>query len=168
MPTCPHFHCWILTQAYILKLLNSPSPFLNCPLQSSIYLFMTALGLHCLIRPFSSCAEWGLFSSYGAWASHCGGFCGGGAWALGQAGFSRCGSWAYLPCSTRNLPRPGIEPVSLALASKFFTTRPSGKYLCILFVPLSWDIDGETVETVSDFYFLGLQNHCRWWLQPWN
>ena len=25
----------------------------------------------------------------------------------------------------------------------------------------SWQIDGETVETVSDFIF-GLQNHCRW------
>ena len=31
----------------------------------------------------------------------------------------------------------------------------------------SWQIDGETVETVAD-YFLGHQNHCRWWLQPWN
>ena len=31
----------------------------------------------------------------------------------------------------------------------------------------SWQIGGETVETVTD-YFLGLQNHCRWWLQPWN
>ena len=31
----------------------------------------------------------------------------------------------------------------------------------------SWQIDGETVETVTD-YFFGLQNHCRWWLQPWN
>ena len=31
----------------------------------------------------------------------------------------------------------------------------------------SWEIDGETMETVKD-YFLGLQNHCRWWLQPWN
>ena len=29
----------------------------------------------------------------------------------------------------------------------------------------SWEIDG---ETVSDFYFGGLQNHYRWWLQPWN
>ena len=28
-------------------------------------------------------------------------------------------------------------------------------------------IDGETVENTRD-YFLGLQNHCRWWLQPWN
>ena len=26
----------------------------------------------------------------------------------------------------------------------------------------SWQIDGETVETVSDFIFRGLQNHCRW------
>ena len=26
----------------------------------------------------------------------------------------------------------------------------------------SWEIDGETVETVSDFMFFGLQNHCRW------
>ena len=26
----------------------------------------------------------------------------------------------------------------------------------------SWEIDGETVGTVSDFYFWGLQNHCRW------
>ena len=25
-----------------------------------------------------------------------------------------------------------------------------------------WEIDGETVETVTDFVFLGLQNHCRW------
>ena len=30
----------------------------------------------------------------------------------------------------------------------------------------SWEIDGETVETGSDFIFGGLQNHCRWQLQP--
>ena len=30
---------------------------------------------------------------------------------------------------------------------------------------ISWQIDG---KTVADFIFLGLQNHCRWWLQPWN
>ena len=28
----------------------------------------------------------------------------------------------------------------------------------------SWEIDGETMKD----YFLGLQNQCRWWLQPWN
>ena len=26
----------------------------------------------------------------------------------------------------------------------------------------SWEIDGETVETVSDFILGGFQNHCRW------
>ena len=31
----------------------------------------------------------------------------------------------------------------------------------------SWQIDRETVESVR-LYFGGLQNHCRWWLQPWN
>ena len=32
----------------------------------------------------------------------------------------------------------------------------------------SWQIDGETMETVTDFILGGSQNHCRWWLQPWN
>ena len=33
-------------------------------------------------------------------------------------------------------------------------------------VPItSWEIGG---ETVADFIFGGLQNHWRWWLQPWN
>ena len=26
----------------------------------------------------------------------------------------------------------------------------------------SWEIDREAVETVADFIFRGLQNHCRW------
>ena len=26
----------------------------------------------------------------------------------------------------------------------------------------SWQIDGVTMETVTDFIFWGLQNHCRW------
>ena len=31
----------------------------------------------------------------------------------------------------------------------------------------SWQIDRETMETMTEFIFLA-QNHCRWWLQPWN
>ena len=31
----------------------------------------------------------------------------------------------------------------------------------------SWQIDRETMKTVTD-YFLRLQIHCGWWLQPWN
>ena len=30
----------------------------------------------------------------------------------------------------------------------------------------SWQIDGEIMETVTLLF--GLQNHCTWWLQPWN
>ena len=30
---------------------------------------------------------------------------------------------------------------------------------------ISWQVDG---EKVTDFYFGGLQNHCKWWWQPWN
>ena len=32
----------------------------------------------------------------------------------------------------------------------------------------SRQIDGETMETATDFILQGLQNHCRWWLQSWN
>ena len=33
----------------------------------------------------------------------------------------------------------------------------------------SWEIDGETVETVWDFIFLGSKiTMISWWLQPWN
>ena len=32
---------------------------------------------------------------------------------------------------------------------------------------ISWQIDGETMKS-GRIYFLGLQNHCRWWLQTWN
>ena len=27
---------------------------------------------------------------------------------------------------------------------------------------ISWQIDGETVETMADFFFSGPPNHCRW------
>ena len=31
-----------------------------------------------------------------------------------------------------------------------------------------WQIDGWTMDTVRGFIFGGLQNHCRWWMKPWN
>ena len=31
-----------------------------------------------------------------------------------------------------------------------------------------WQVNGETMKTVKHFILGGLQNHCRWWLQPWN
>ena len=32
----------------------------------------------------------------------------------------------------------------------------------------SWQSKEEKVEVVTDFLFLNLKNHYRWWLQPWN
>ena len=32
----------------------------------------------------------------------------------------------------------------------------------------SWQINKETMGTVTDFILGGLQNHCWWWLQPWH
>ena len=32
----------------------------------------------------------------------------------------------------------------------------------------SWQIDGENSGNSDRLYFGGLQNHCRWWWQPWN
>ena len=47
------------------------------------------------------------------------------------------------------------EKVGLKLNTQKTKIRASGSIT-------SWQIDGETVETVTDFYFLGLQNLCRW------
>ena len=55
----------------------------------------------------------------GAWASV--------VWFLGCGDrLSSCGAWASCP-TTWNLPRPGIQPVSPALADGFLTTGPPGK-----------------------------------------
>ena len=37
------------------------------------------------------------------------------------------------------------------------------KTMIMAFGPITpWQVDGETVETVADFIWGGLQNHCRW------
>ena len=54
-------------------------------------------------------------------------------WLWGK-GFSSCGMWAYLPAGMWDLPGQGIEPVSLALAGGFFTTRPLGKSRFVYFI----------------------------------
>ena len=74
-------------------------------------------------------------------ASHCSGFPFCEAQALGHTGFSSFGSealecrlsssaaGAYLLHGMWDLPRPGLEPLSLALTGGFFTTEPPGKPL---------------------------------------
>ena len=47
------------------------------------------------------------------------------------------------------------EKAGLKLNIQKMKTMASGPFT-------SWEIDGETMETVSDFILGGLQNHCRW------
>ena len=50
--------------------------------------------------------------------------------------------------------REESEKVGLKLNIQKMKIMPSGPIT-------SWQIDGETVETVTDYFFV-LQNHCRW------
>ena len=62
-------------------------------------------------------------------------------------GFSRQGYWSALPFpSPGDLPDPGVEPASPALASRFFTTERPGKpqkntYIIILFLEKLWSLE---------------------------
>ena len=110
-----------------------------------IYLFLAALGLRCCARAFSSCGERGLLfvavrGLLVAVASRCR------AQALGASAsvvaarglsccgaravehrLSSCGAQASLLHGMWDLPGPGLEPVSPALAGRFLTTVPPGK-----------------------------------------
>ena len=61
----------------------------------------------------------------GAWASEvvARGLSSCGSRALGHR-LSSCGTWAWLISGVWGLPGPGIDPVSPALAGRFFTTEP--------------------------------------------
>ena len=92
---------------------------------------------------------------FSAWASHCGGFSCCGAWALGAGasvvvarGLSSCGSRASLLRGMWDLPGPGLEPVSPALAGGFLTTAPPGK-------------------SQEHFLIAALPAACHWHLARW-
>ena len=51
--------------------------------------------------------------------------------------------------------REESEKVGLKLSIQTTKTMASGPIT-------SWQIDGEPVETVTDFIFVVLQNHCKW------
>ena len=91
-----------------------------------IYLFLAALGLRFCARAFSSCSEWGplfiavrgpLTVAAPLVEEH----------RLQMRRLSSCGSWAQLLRGMWDLPGPGLEPVSPALAGRFSTTAPRGK-----------------------------------------
>ena len=91
-----------------------------------IYLFLAVLGLRFCARAFSSCGKWGplliavrgpLTIAASLVAEH----------RLQTHRLSNCGSRAQLLRGMWDPPRPGLEPVSPALADRFSTTVPPGK-----------------------------------------
>ena len=87
---------------------------------------MAVLGLRFCTRAFSHCGKWGplfitvrgpLIIAASLFAEH----------RLQTRKLSSCGSRAQLLRSMWDLPRPGLEPVSPALAGRFSTTVPPGK-----------------------------------------
>ena len=93
---------------------------------------MAVLGLCFCVRAFSSCGKWGTFfiAVHGPLsiaaslvAEH----------RLQTHRLSNCGSRAQSLRGMWDLPRPGLEPVSPALAGRFSTTVPPGKPLAINF-----------------------------------
>ena len=100
---------------------------------------LSVLGLCCCEQAFSSCGKQELLPSYGVWASNCCDFSCCRTWALRHAGFI-CGTRAQelrhmglVAHGMWNLHRPGIEPMSLALAGGFLVTGPPGKSKVSLF-----------------------------------
>ena len=110
-----------------------------------MYLFLAVLGLRFCARAFSSCGKRGpllmavrgpLTIAASPVAEH----------RLQTRRLSSCGSRAQLLRGTWDLPRPGLEFVSPALAGRFSTTVPPGKPQTIFKVFLyPWDY------TVYDF-----------------
>ena len=93
---------------------------------------MAVLGFHFCVRAFSSCGKRGplfiavhgpLTIAASLVAEH----------RLQTRRLSNCGSRAQLLCGMWDLPRPGLEPMSPALAGRFPATAPPGKPLFLLF-----------------------------------
>ena len=87
---------------------------------------MAVLGLHFCARAFSSCGKQGplfitvhgpLTIAASLVVEH----------RLQTRRLSNCGSLAQLVCGMWDLPGPGLEPVSPALAGRLSTTAPPGK-----------------------------------------
>ena len=105
-----------------------------------IFLFMAVLGLRFYARAFSNCSKWGplfiavrgpLTIAASLAAEH----------RLQTCRLSNCGSRAQLLRGMWDPPRPGLEPVSPALAGRFSTTAPPGKpplHFILIFVLLEF------------------------------
>ena len=102
------------------------------------WVFITVRGLSLLVASGGYSSLW--CAGFSLWwllllrstGSRYAGFSSCGTWAL-EHRLSSCGSWAYLLHGMWDLPGPGHEPVSPALAGGFLTTAPPGKSVKIKF-----------------------------------
>ena len=109
---------------YLYFVLNLPWPcFLFFFFFFQIYFFLAALGLHCCTCVFCSYGRWRLLSSHLSLRWH----------LLLQSMVSRC-----VGLVAPRKPGPGVEPVSPALAGRFFATRSSGKPHSLSLLILLW------------------------------
>ena len=88
------------------------------------------LGLCFCARALSSCGKWGPLTTAASLAAE---------HRLQTHGLSSCGSRAQLLRGMWDPPRPGLEPVSPALAGGFSTTAPPGKPSSLSFKMLHTD-----------------------------
>ena len=96
---------------------------------------MAVLGFRFCARAFSSCGKRGpLFIAVRGPLTIAGSLVA--EHRLQTCRLSNCGSWAQLLRGMWDLPRPGLQPVSPALAGRFSTTAPPGKPGMTLFVCL--------------------------------
>ena len=124
-------------------------------------LFLAVLGLRFCARAFSSCGERGplfiavrgpLTVAASLVAEH----------RLQMRRLSSCGSQAQLFRGLWDLPRPGLEPVSPALAGRFSTTAPPGKpYIC-LFIHIAFPEQRLCCITFSLFSILHWFVSSQW------
>ena len=116
-----------------------------------MYIFLAMLGLRCCAWAFSGCGERGYSSLPCAGLSL--------RWFLllrstgsRHTGFSSCGTQAQLLCGMWDLPGPGLEPVSPALAGGFLTTVPPEKpYLQVILCHFTY-----SVRTLQWYTFISL------------
>ena len=117
---------------------------------------MAVLGLRFCARDFSSCGKWGplfiavhgpLTIAASLVVEH----------RLQTRRLSNCASWAHLLHGLWDLPRPGLEPVSPALAGRFSTTAPPGK-------PSSWLVLNHFIEVLLTYKKLYIYMYKTWWV----
>ena len=117
-----------------------------------IYLFLAVLGLRFCARAFSSYGKWGplfiavrgpLIIAASLVAEH----------RLQTLRLSNYGSRAQLLRGMWDLPRPGLEPVSPALAGRFSTTAPPGKPQFLLLTTILMRFTQVILCILSSFLF---------------